>query len=197
MKAPGDGSLPIVVCHGRLAPGKGVETLLAAAATVASTHGAIDLRLYGDGEMKEELMAAAEEFGWPTTIFRGFAPDIPSVLAEADICVQPSLREGMSIALIETMRAGRCVVASDIPANLEALGVPPVGFIFRAGDVADLSRALTEGLANAAQRQHLAMVARARYERLFDESRMLREYADLYATLVRLRDGRETEVRVP
>jgi glycosyltransferase involved in cell wall biosynthesis len=146
--------------------------------------------------MHDELVTIAQAFGWPITVFRGFAPDVPSVLAEADVCVQPSLREGMSIALIETMRAGRCVVASDIPANLEALGVPPAGLTFRAGDAEDLSRALTEALSNTTRRQDLALAARARYELVFNERRMLTEYADLYAKLVRLRDGRETEARI-
>jgi glycosyltransferase involved in cell wall biosynthesis len=46
----------------------------------------------------------------------------------------------MSLALLDAMAAGVCVLTSDIPENIEL--VEGVGFTFRSGDQADLERML-------------------------------------------------------
>lgn len=52
----------------------------------------------------------------------------------------PSEIEGLSLALLEAMAAGLCVLTSDIPENREL--VDGVGFTFKNGDVQDLERML-------------------------------------------------------
>jgi len=54
--------------------------------------------------------------------------------------VLPSDLEGLSLALLEAMGAGICVLTSDIPENREV--VDGAGFTFSAGDVDDLARML-------------------------------------------------------
>jgi rhamnosyl/mannosyltransferase len=54
--------------------------------------------------------------------------------------VMPSDLEGLSLALLEAMGAGVCVLSSDVPENREL--VADAGFTFRAGDEHDLSRML-------------------------------------------------------
>jgi rhamnosyl/mannosyltransferase len=54
--------------------------------------------------------------------------------------VLPSDLEGLSLALLEAMGAGLCVLVSDIPENCELM--EGAGFTFRCGDVADLERML-------------------------------------------------------
>jgi glycosyltransferase involved in cell wall biosynthesis len=48
----------------------------------------------------------------------------------------PSDIEGMSLALLDAMGAGVCVLASDIPENREVTG--GAGFTFERGDMLDL-----------------------------------------------------------
>ena len=62
--------------------------------------------------------------------------------------VQPSDLEGLSIAVLEALSFGRCVLASDIPQNLEGLGGH--GYTFEAGNVDDLAARLEWLLANPA-----------------------------------------------
>jgi glycosyltransferase involved in cell wall biosynthesis len=52
--------------------------------------------------------------------------------------VLPSDMERLSLALLEAMAAGVCVLTSDIPENVEL--VDGAGSTFRRGDVADLER---------------------------------------------------------
>jgi len=62
------------------------------------------------------------------------------VLTNAALFVLPSDLEGLSLALLEAMGAGICVLTSDIPENREV--VDGAGFTFSAGDVDDLARML-------------------------------------------------------
>jgi glycosyltransferase involved in cell wall biosynthesis len=62
------------------------------------------------------------------------------LLTNAMLFVMPSDLEGLSLALLEAMGAGVCVLSSDVPENREL--VADAGFTFRAGDQYDLSRML-------------------------------------------------------
>jgi glycosyltransferase involved in cell wall biosynthesis len=68
------------------------------------------------------------------------------VLTNAALFVLPSELEGLSLALLDAMGAGICVLTSDIPENREV--VENAGFTFRAGDVDDLARMLALLLSN-------------------------------------------------
>ena len=65
---------------------------------------------------------------------------LTELLTNAALFVLPSDLEGLSLALLDAMGAGVCVLASDIPENREVVG--DAGFTFRAGDVQDLGRLL-------------------------------------------------------
>lgn len=71
---------------------------------------------------------------------------LDELLSNAAIFVLPSDLEGLSLALLDAMGAGVCVLTSDIPENREL--VDDVGFTFRAGDVHDLARMLALLLAD-------------------------------------------------
>lgn len=64
------------------------------------------------------------------------------LLTNAAIFVLPSDLEGLSLALLDAMGAGVCVLASDIPENREL--VDGVGFTFRPGDAQDLAWMLAQ-----------------------------------------------------
>jgi glycosyltransferase involved in cell wall biosynthesis len=65
---------------------------------------------------------------------------LTELLTNAALFVLPSDLEGLSLALLDAMGAGVCVLVSDIPENREVIG--DAGFTFRAGDVKDLERML-------------------------------------------------------
>jgi len=65
---------------------------------------------------------------------------LEEVLTNAALFVLPSDLEGLSLALLDAMGAGLCVLASDTAENIEAIG--DAGFTFKRGDVADLQHML-------------------------------------------------------
>ncbi len=66
--------------------------------------------------------------------------DLEELLSNAALFVLPSEIEGLSLALLDAMAAGVCVLTSDIPENNEV--VEGAGFTFHRGDQADLERML-------------------------------------------------------
>jgi glycosyltransferase involved in cell wall biosynthesis len=66
--------------------------------------------------------------------------DLEELLSNAALFVLPSDLEGLSLALLDAMAAGVCVLTSDIPENNEV--VNGHGFTFRRGDQLDLERML-------------------------------------------------------
>ena len=77
---------------------------------------------------------------------------LEEVLTNAAVFVLPSDIEGLSLALLDAMGAGVCVLASDVPENMEAMG--DAGFVFKHGDVTDLQRMLALVLSNSEAREN-------------------------------------------
>ncbi len=82
------------------------------------------------------------------------------LLTNAAIFVLPSDMEGLSLALLDAMGAGLCVLTSDIPENREL--VDGVGFTFRRGDVQDLARMLALLVADGRVRRQAGQNAQQR-----------------------------------
>ncbi|HZC24652.1 MAG TPA: glycosyltransferase family 4 protein, partial [Candidatus Binatia bacterium] len=85
---------------------------------------------------------------------------LDELLTNAMIFVLPSEMEGLSLALLDAMAAGRCVLASDVPENREA--VEGAGFVFRCGDAQDLAERLRYLMANPAVREAAGKAAAKR-----------------------------------
>lgn len=82
------------------------------------------------------------------------------LLANAMLFVLPSDLEGMSLALLDAMGAGICVLASDIPENREL--VENIGFTFTRGDVDDLERMLRFLITTPDERRKYARLGKKR-----------------------------------
>jgi glycosyltransferase involved in cell wall biosynthesis len=85
---------------------------------------------------------------------------LEEVVTNAAAFVLPSDLEGLSLALLDAMGAAVCVLASNTPENLEALG--DAGFTFRKGDVDDLRRMLGLLLSDSMLREKFGRRAQAR-----------------------------------
>ncbi len=88
--------------------------------------------------------------------------DLEELLSNAALFVLPSEIEGLSLALLDAMAAGVCVLTSDIPENNEV--VEGAGFTFHRGDQADLERMLDLLIRNPELRRQSAARERERIQ---------------------------------
>ncbi|MFC3890521.1 glycosyltransferase [Lentzea rhizosphaerae] len=106
--------VPVALCPARLEPQKRHDVLLDAWALVP---GDAELWLAGDGSLR----GALEARGVDRVRFLGTRTDVRDLLEAADVTVLTSDWEGMPIALLESLAAGRPVVASDVDGVREVL----------------------------------------------------------------------------
>ena len=85
---------------------------------------------------------------------------LDELLTNAMLFVLPSDIEGLSLALLDAMGAGVCVLTSDIAENCEL--VEGAGFTFKRGDVKDLERMLRWLLSDSQARAEAAKRAQQR-----------------------------------
>jgi glycosyltransferase involved in cell wall biosynthesis len=88
--------------------------------------------------------------------------DLAQLLSNAALFVLPSDLEGLSLALLDAMAAGICVLTSDIPENNEV--VSGAGYTFHRGDGADLERMLDLLIRNPELRREAAQRAQERIQ---------------------------------
>jgi glycosyltransferase involved in cell wall biosynthesis len=103
---------------------------------------------------------------------------LDELLTNCMIFVLPSELEGLSLALLEAMGAGLCVLTSDIPENREV--VEGAGFTFRHGDAGDLADRLDYLLANPAIRETAGRLARQRIEERYEWQKVAIEIEQAY-----------------
>lgn len=169
----------------RMAPPKRPDLLLQALARVRDLRGEeLPAHFLGSGPDLAAHRALAERLDLRTVRFEGDVPDVPAHLARHAVFVLLSDHEGLPISLIEAMRAGMAIVASDLPGVREllpdaecALHVPP--------EAGALAQALQQLIESPATRARLGAAARRRYERHYTAERMGDAVQALYADALR------------
>jgi glycosyltransferase involved in cell wall biosynthesis len=106
---------------------------------------------------------------------------LDELLTNAMLFVLPSDLEGLSLALLDAMGAGVCVLASDIPENREL--VDGSGFTFRRGDQDDLERMLRLLISEPEIRKAAARKAREKVWEHYLWGRVAREIEGSYLAL--------------
>ncbi len=120
---------------------------------------------------------------------------LDELLTNAMLFVLPSDLEGLSLALLDAMGAGVCVLASDIPENREL--VEGAGFTFRAGDRNDLERMLQLLVSEPEVRKAAASKAREKVRQHYLWNRVTREIEGLYLQLAGEKNSSRSAVAVP
>jgi glycosyltransferase involved in cell wall biosynthesis len=173
----------LLVAVGNLVPRKGHRVLLEALKPLAGSDlPPWRLVIAGRGKQKEPLQQLANELGIAGRVhLLGHRDDIPDLLAAADVFVMPSLWEGLPLAILEAMFAGKPVIASAISGIPEAIESGVQGLLVPAGDAPSLSRALRELLGDPARRAAFGAAGRRRAEAEFTIEHMTDAYERLYA----------------
>jgi glycosyltransferase involved in cell wall biosynthesis len=188
----------LVVAVGNLYPVKGHAYLLEALALLATRCPGLHVAVAGRGEREEALRARAHELHVSDRFhLLGLRADIGNVLAGTDVFVLPSLSEGVPLALLEAMLAGRPVVASAVGEVSTVLDGGRAGVLVPPGDPAALANAIADLLSEPARARALGTAARARATAAYSFDAMMDSYLGLYTRALRNHpdDGRSQGIR--
>jgi len=79
--------------------------------------------IVGDANFKDPYVDDLRKHASNDVVFTGYRKGrtLAELFSNAYLYIQPSTLEGISVAVLEALSYGRCVLASDIPGNREAL----------------------------------------------------------------------------
>jgi glycosyltransferase involved in cell wall biosynthesis len=174
----------LVVAIGNLKPVKAHTVLLEALVLLSGRDGVPPWRvaIAGTGSEQEKLEALAAEHGISDRLhLLGYRADVGDILAAADVWAMTSLSEGLPLALIEAMFAGKPIVASNVGGIPEVITNGSNGLLVPPNDPQTLADALARLFADRALRERLASAGRRDAEEHYGIDRMVDAYERLYA----------------
>lgn len=158
----------LIVSTGRLVGWKGLRFVVSAMPRLAHD---VHYLAVGAGPEAESLRAHASALGVAERVHligRVEHPELPEVLSQADIYVQPSIgEESFGISVVEAMACRLPVLASDIGALPEVVADGETGMLVPPGDVRAWTSALADLLADPVRQERMGAAARACAEAKF------------------------------
>ncbi len=171
----------------RLEPQKGHDTVIEAACRLRNACPRVRFLFVGGGSRDAELPAIVARRGLGDTIlFTGFRTDSADLIRAAHLSILVSAKEGLSNTLLESLAAGRPVIASAVGGNAEVIS-PDVGVLVPAGDATILASALRQLVSSPEEAAQMGARGRQRARREFSVERMVAETTALYDDLVGVR----------
>lgn len=157
----------------RISEVKGLPYLLKALSLIKKRGVKFHYYMVGEGpdlEMLKKQIEVLELTDSVSTV--GFQDNVAQWMATCDIFVLPSLHEYHSIAVLEAMRAGKPIVATNVGGNGESIENNHSGLLVPSKDEKALADALYKLIMNEELRKALSENARKRFLELFTEEVM-------------------------
>ena len=172
---------PVVLVTARLEPQKGHSVLLNAMPEVLREFPNARLLCLGDGVLREELERQSQQLGLQENVrFLGFRSNVTDWLALCDFTVLPSFYEGLPLVAVESLAAGRAMVATAVDGTPEVIVNGRTGITVPPGDPVALAAAICSMLRSPVLRQRMAEQGRAYVLERFSQERQVRETAEFY-----------------
>jgi len=169
---------PVIVMVARFVPQKNHALLLEACAALQSSY---RLQFAGTGPTRPDIERRVDELGLRDRVeFLGDRSDIGLLLRKASIFALATNWEGFPLSILEAMRAGLPVVASDVGGVREAVVAGRNGFLIARQDAAAFGRALETLLSDEKLRLRMASNSRRIFEERFTVEQMIQKTINLY-----------------
>lgn len=177
----------------RLLKDKGVYEFIEAARTVKKTYPGALFSLVGWPDPLNPSAVSQDELdGWQReglVRWLGKVADVRDAIAQADIVVLPSYREGSPRSLLEGAAMAKPLIATDTVGCREVVEHGHNGLLVPVGDAAALADSMIRMINNREAREKMGMAGRAKMEREFDERLVIDKTFAAYG-IPRDREGR-------
>jgi glycosyltransferase involved in cell wall biosynthesis len=158
-------------------------TLIRALAGLKNSEWHLDF--IGDGPLQPKARELSRRLGLGDRVqFWGQRLDVAARLAEAQVALLITKWEGFPRSILEAMRAGLPVIASDVGGVAESVRDGDTGFTVGRGDVAGLRERLEQLLADPELRCRMGRRGRERYEREFMLTTTVNRTLEVYQEII-------------
>ena len=183
---PYAGSIPRLLCVGRLIPIKGHIVLLRAFAQAREQIPGLELEIAGRGPLEPALRALAKDLELGESVrFLGHVSPIQAAVERAAIVVVPSMGEGFGMVALEAMERARPVIAAEIGGLGELVQHGVTGLLVPPGEAEPFAQAIVELAGDLPHAARMGVAGRERALRDFLEERCTDRTELLYRAALR------------
>jgi glycosyltransferase involved in cell wall biosynthesis len=175
-----DPDCKLVGMIGRLDRQKNPLDFIRAAAVVAGTYSEVQFLLVGDGALRPQCEALIKELNLEGKFFLlGYREDVHKILPILTITTMSSLWEGLPIAFLEAMSAGKPIVANDVDGAGDVVIDGETGFLVPPREPAEMAERILFLLDNEELCKEMGQAAQERSV-YFSVQRMVGQMESLY-----------------
>jgi glycosyltransferase involved in cell wall biosynthesis len=180
---------------GHLAPIKGQEEFVRAAALVCARRDDVEFIIAGEdksrsGEHRRSLEKLIKELGLNQRVsLTGWVDDVARLLGGFDLFVSPSRSEPFGLSIVEAMAAAVPVIATASEGAREIIDDGETGRLVPVGDAAALANAIVELLSNPQERERLSENAQLAVRERFSLEGMVAATEQVYRQVLDLPAG--------
>jgi glycosyltransferase involved in cell wall biosynthesis len=176
-------SYPVAIYVGRLTQAKRPDHVVKAFRTIRNFIPKAELWIIGDGSFKGDLMRMANE---SVRFFSGLSDDKRrELIARAWVLVNPSVREGFGLNIVEANALGVPCVAYDVAGLRDAVINNETGLLVESGNIKALEERICRVLTDYALRGRLSENALS-YSRSFSWDKVAEEFMEIIITADRV-----------
>lgn len=169
---------------GRLEEQKGHTYLLEAVPLLKPEISDLTVLMVGEGREQESLKRQARQLGIDDSVlFLGTRRDLALIYRALDLYVQPSLWEGLSLAMLQAMGTGLPAVVSRVSGAVDIIQDNLNGRLVPPGNAQALAAAILTLYRRPETRVRLGDLARRTVQEDYSQETMLRRLEDLYLEL--------------
>lgn len=164
---------------------KGHVYFLRAAKKILDEIPNVKFVLVGDGPLRPGYEALTRELNIEKQFyFLGKRADVPSILSDLDISVLSSTSEGFSNVILESMAAGKPVIATDVGGSREMVINTVTGYLVPPADPSGMATAITALIQNPEKAKAMGFAGRKVVREKFGVEIMIKKYEELYSSLL-------------
>ncbi|MBV2127800.1 glycosyltransferase family 4 protein [Arsukibacterium indicum] len=182
--APEPTTIPVIMLVARLLYDKGVLEFVEAARQLKAQTIPIRMVLVGDtDEGNPKSVSVSDIAGWVQegiVEHWGYQKDINATMAQANVIVLPSYREGLPKSLIEAAACGRAVITTDVPGCRDAITPDVTGLLVPVKNASAIASAIVELVKNESMRRQMGVASRQLAEQAFDINSVISTHLGLY-----------------
>lgn len=142
------------------------------------------LDLVGAGDTTEYINYCSQNNLSNRVHFLGERKDVPDILGKTDAFLLISRWEGLPISILEAMRAGLPVIASNVGGVSECVMDGQTGYLVGRGDIRALTSSLRRMMTDKARSKEMGKAGRELYERSFSFHQLQEKTMAVYKTAI-------------